>query len=103
MRKKSKKDKRRITIFFLTMCALAIWFSFIAYDNLSKIVNNYKMEKKLIEKYNNLLDDETFLQNNIVKLEDPDYMAKYAREKHLYSKEGELLLRVLKKEQSENK
>ncbi len=102
MRKKSKKDKRRIMIFFLTSCALTISFCFIAYDYWSRIIDNYKTEQKLLLTYNELLNNESILQKDIVKLEDPDYVAKYAREKHLYSKEGELLLRVLKKTQSEN-
>ena len=31
---------------------------------------------------------------NILKLNDPDYIAKYVREKYFYSKEGELILRI---------
>jgi cell division protein FtsB len=29
-----------------------------------------------------------------MKLEDPDYIAKYVREKYFYSKEGEVILRI---------
>ena len=34
------------------------------------------------------------LELDIRKLEDPDYIAKYVREKYFYSKDGELILRM---------
>ena len=37
------------------------------------------------------------LETNVKKLEDPEYLARYAREKYFYSKEGELILRIPEK------
>ena len=34
------------------------------------------------------------LETDILKLEDPDYIAKYVREKYFYSKDGEVILRL---------
>ena len=31
---------------------------------------------------------------DVEKLEDPDYIARYAREKYMYSKDGEIILRL---------
>ena len=33
-------------------------------------------------------------KDDIKKLNDPDYVARYAREKYLYSKNGELIIRI---------
>ena len=35
--------------------------------------------------------DET-LEGKVVKLQDPEYVAKYAREKYLYTSDGELII-----------
>ena len=35
-----------------------------------------------------------FLKNEINKLQDPEYMARYAREKYLYSKNNEIIIKI---------
>ena len=35
------------------------------------------------------------LESDVIKLQDPDYVAKYAREKYLYSKDGELIIKII--------
>ena len=42
----------------------------------------------------NLYEQKEILETDILKLEDPDYIAKYVREKYFYSKDGELILRL---------
>ena len=41
-----------------------------------------------------LQEEKESLETDILKLEDPDYIAKYVREKYFYSKDGELILRL---------
>ena len=41
-----------------------------------------------------LKEEEEVLNSDIKKLQDPEYVARYAREKYLYSKEGELIIRI---------
>ena len=48
------------------------------------------LKKELVK----LSDEEKVLESDIQKLEDPTYVARYAREKYLYSKDGELLIRI---------
>lgn len=48
------------------------------------------MNDKLIS----LKDEQEILNSDIKKLEDPDYVARYAREKYMYSKDGELIIRI---------
>ena len=35
------------------------------------------------------------MQTDVIKLQDPEYVAKYAREKYLYSKDGELIIKII--------
>ena len=57
-----------------------------------KNINQEKLEIKnkiaLLEK------EENVLESDIQKLKDPAYVARYAREKYLYSKEGEIIIRI---------
>ena len=53
--------------------------------------NKLEEAEKLV---NELLDEEETVQADIKRLSDPDYIARYVREKYMYSKEGELILRI---------
>ena len=44
--------------------------------------------------YNDKLNEEEVLNDEISKLEDPEYLAKYAREKYLYSKKDEIIIKI---------
>ena len=57
------------------------------------------MEGKLAD----LEEQEEILKTDIQRLEDPEYVAKYAREKYLYSKEGELIIRIPDNNTDDNK
>ena len=39
-------------------------------------------------------EKEEVLKSDATKLQDPDYVARYAREKYLYSKDGEIILQI---------
>ncbi len=54
-----------------------------------------KAQKKQLENKIALLkEEEKILESDIQKLEDPSYVARYAREKYLYSKDGEIIIRM---------
>ena len=42
----------------------------------------------------NLLDEKKSLTSQVTKMQDPDYLARYAKEKYLYSKEDEVIIRI---------
>ena len=54
-------------------------------------------EKKYEQELLDLEIDEKNLKNEIEKLKDPDYLARYARENYQYSKNGEIILKIDKK------
>ena len=58
-------------------------------------MKDLERKRKLEEKYEKLLSDKDILEEDVVKLQDPEYVAKYAREKYLYSKDGELIIKIV--------
>jgi cell division protein FtsB len=46
------------------------------------------------ESYNEKLETEEELKSEISKLQDPEYMARYAREKYLYSGSDEIIIKI---------
>ena len=55
---------------------------------MKKELNNLEEEKV------SLLDQEEAINADIKRLSDPMYIARYAREKYFYSKDGEIILRI---------
>ena len=58
------------------------------------IYDKYKEKRELEEKLAELQKKEKELKLDADKLQDPDYIARYAREKYLYSKDGEIIIRI---------
>ena len=59
-----------------------------------QIMNNNKEIHTLNEQKKTLLDEEASLKAEATKLENPEYVARYAREKYLYSMPDEIIIRV---------
>lgn len=93
-KKVGKKAKGRMFLAFLFFGVIISGLSYKFFDNISKI-NKMKEEKhELQERLSSLKDEEKSLNIDIQKLQDPAYVARYAREKYLYSKDGELIIRI---------
>lgn len=60
----------------------------------TKIMDNNKQIKQLTEEYNELLAEEEKLESDVTKLQDSDYIARYAKEKFLYSEDGDTIIRM---------
>ena len=54
----------------------------------------YQERQELQNEIVALKEKEEELKVDVERLEDPDYVARYAREKYMYSKEGEIILRL---------
>ena len=67
-------------------------FSGISYYITIQKLSSQEAELKHI--LSELKKDEKELKNDIKKLKDPEYIAKYAREHFLYSKEGEYVIKL---------
>ncbi len=94
MAKVSKKDRRRLMIWSLLLLVVGSYLSVFVYNYWSKILANYDLKDNLEKQYQSLLANEKELSSEVTKLQDPNYVAKFAREKYMYSKEGEIIIRI---------
>lgn len=94
MKKISKKDKRRISFFCILLIILVAILIGIVFKDWLQIIDNKKQVLILQKRYSSLLSDENSLESEVNKLQDPEYVARYAREKYLLSKEGEIIIRI---------
>lgn len=93
-KKKNKKARARICVFFVVFGVIVGSLSYSFFSNIKKMMDIKKEKDELKERLITLKDEEEVLNSDIKKLEDPDYVARYAREKYLYSKDGELIIRL---------
>lgn len=93
MAKKTKKDKRRILLGTLVILIMICYLSFFVYRYWNQILANNKEKLKLEAEYEQLLKEEDELNNEITKMQDSEYAAKYAREKYGYSKDNEVIIK----------
>lgn len=100
MRKKKipKASKKRLAVFGTLSIIIIFYFLFILGFYVYRIYD-LKKEKQLLEdNYTSLKTEEKELRNEIEKLQDPDYIARYARENYSYSKDGEYIIKLKKDE-----
>ena len=90
-----EKTQTRIRVYLIVIIGLLTFLGYKMYSYWPRIYSNYKEKAKLEEQYNNLLEEEDTLSGDIKKLQDPNYIARFAREKYLYSKDGEIIIRIV--------
>ena len=90
-KKVPKKAKRRLVLFG------PIAMFIIGYSIFTLITTLYELskeEKILNEKLTSLKADAKSLKTEINKLQDKEYIARYARENYLYTKNGEYVIKI---------
>ena len=93
-KKITKKIKRRLT-FLSCVILLLIGVIFVSvFKDLCQIIHNKNELSLLNNNYDDLLHDEESLQSEITKLQDSDYVARYAREKYMYSLPDEVIIKL---------
>ena len=92
--KQKQKKRRRIVFLWFGSLAIIVVTTFTIGKPWLEIYDKYQEKKQLEIKLSKLKEKESVLKVDAKKLQDPDYIARYAREKYLYSKEGEIILRM---------
>lgn len=101
-KKISKASKRRLA-FFAPLCILAfVYLSICLFSSAIKLYNLKQEKINLDNKLVELKEDEEELKIEIDRLKDPDYLARYARENYLYSKDGEYVIKIENNKKEEN-
>ena len=93
-RKIKKVTKRRLIIFGTLSILSIIYFGYTLSSYIYTIYDLNKQKNNLEEHYIELKHEAEDLQIEINKLNDPEYLARYAREKYSYSKEGEYIIKI---------
>lgn len=91
--KVTKKERRRLTIFILSFIFIIGFTCINIFPDWLKIMKNKQEITVLEESYQELLDTEEALKAEVQKLQDPEYVERYAKEKFLYTKEDEIIIR----------
>ncbi len=93
-KRKSKKSKKRKAIFVpLALFVIGYFiFNFCYYSY--RIMVLEKSRTDLQNELSALQKKEENLNNDIQKLKDPEYIAKFAREHYMYSKDGEYIIKI---------
>ena len=93
-KKITKKAKRRLVIFAPIAIFIIGYSIFTLVTTTINLYNLNKEEKELNTKLTNLKSDAKSLKNEINKLQDKEYIARYARENYLYTKNGEYVIKL---------
>lgn len=94
VKKKNTKVKCRLCL-FVPICAVILVAVFVSIGSYwLQITEKYQEKQRLEAEIIALKEKEEELKVDVERLEDPDYVARYAREKYMYSKEGEIILRL---------
>ncbi len=92
--KLTAKERRRIVLtsifcfFIIGLCIVS------SVGNIFKIQEKNEEKKNLKAQLEELEEEEKTLSDDVEKLKNPEYAARYAREKYFYSKSGEKILKI---------
>lgn len=92
--KLSKKSKRRMLVFGSASVCLILFLVITIGNVWAQIFQKYYEKKFYEEKLEELKEEEDQLKVDVEKMQDDDYVARYAREKYLYSKDGEFIIQI---------
>lgn len=102
-RKNNVTIQARRRLFFLRPISLFLVI-FVVITFASNSYRLYQLVNEKKEKENNyieLQEESEHLKNEITKLNNPEYLAKYARENYAYSKDGEIIIKIDKKNEND--
>lgn len=92
--KKSRKERKRLLLISIVIISLLAFLVESVYKDWEQILKNRKSEVELTNKYETLLDDEKKLKAEITKLQDSEYLERYAKEKYMLSKDGDIIIKM---------
>ena len=94
MKKVSKKSKRRLLIFGMLSIVSIGYFFVTLFGYTYNFISLKNEEAKLQNQLVSLQDKKANLKVEIQKLNDPEYVARYAKENYLYSEDGEYVPKI---------
>ena len=92
--KKTSKKILRFIIFGSISFIFIMYFFYLVVNMSIEIANKYEEKDALTAELNDLKEKEAELSLDVLKLQDPEYVARYLREKYYYSKEDEYIIKL---------
>ena len=102
-KKVPKKAKRRLLVFGPIAIFVIIYCAFTLVTTVADLYSLKNEETNLNNKLESLKTNASDLKTEITKLQDKDYVARYARENYLYTKNGEYVIKTEEKTKEEKK
>ncbi len=102
-----KKKNKGSTFRFLTLGVISVIVVSAVFTTLSKmwlnIYEKYNEKKDLEVELVSLRENNEALEIDVEKLQDPEYVARYLKEKYFYSSNDEYIIRIPVDEEKDNK
>lgn len=91
---KHKHIKKKLVLVTLVFLSVGVILFKSIVETSIQIYDKQKEKKEFTAMLEELKVKEEELNSTVTKLQNPDYVARYAREKYLYSKNGEIIIRI---------
>jgi cell division protein DivIC len=98
MKRRKKLLIRRLTLFFVFVTVVSFTLIKTLYTQASVLNEKQDQLKQVQAKYNQIKENQEILKENITKLQDDEYVGKYARQEYYLSDEGEIIFSIPDKE-----
>lgn len=83
--------RRRLAVFFSLAAVIFVSIGISLYNDSLRLQNLERYKEETIAEQQAIKENKVALEQEVALLQDEDYVAKIARERFLYSKEGELV------------
>ncbi len=94
IREKRKKGVLRFLFFGVASFVFIVYFFSVVVNVSLEIAGKYEEKKILNKELEVLKEEEEELSTDVLKLQDPEYVGRYLREKYLYSREDEYIIKL---------
>ena len=91
---KIKKKALRLLLFGVSSVAVTVYFFALVLNMSLEIAAKYAEKDQLEADLNELREEEHELSTDVLKLQDPEYVARYLRERFYYSKDNEYIIKL---------
>ncbi len=91
---KKRKKTLRFLLFGVASFMFVMYFFSLVVNMSLEIVGKYKEKDSLNDKLDDLREEEQELSTYVLKLQDPEYIGRYLREKYYYSKDDEYIIKL---------
>lgn len=98
IKRRKKLLIRRLTLFFVFVAIVSYTLIKTLYTQASFLNEKQDQLKEVQAEYNQIKENQEILKENITKLQDDEYVGKYARQEYYLSDEGEIIFSIPDKE-----